>query len=211
MEAQTTTPVVDQSVNLAAPVADPVEVVPRDDHKRAIDDMHKYKKQAQELADKLKAKETEDLKKTQQWQQLAELKEQEAKDAKTEAENLKRAIVADKKYSALREHAITAGLRKEAIGDLDLVDLDDVSIETTSTGRVNVSGVDKAVAKLKLLKPHWFKDSAPQINAESPGVTNTGGQIDPKQIAAAEQLAKKTGDYTQYRDLLLRYKSQLGG
>lgn len=210
METQPTTTVENPAVAPVAP-ADPIEVVPRDDHKRAIEDMHKFKRQAQELADKLKAKETDDLKKTQQWQQLAELKEQEAKDAKTEAENLKRAIVADKKYSAVREYAITAGLRKEAIADLDLVDLDDVSIETTSTGRVNVSGVDKAVARLKLLKPHWFKDAAPQINAESPGVTNTGGSIDMKQLDAAEKHAKKTGDYTQYKDLLLRYKSQLRG
>jgi hypothetical protein len=53
---------------------------------------------------------------------IAGKKEQEAKDAQEKLEKFKTGFVTDKKNSAIREQAISLGLKKEAIDDLKLID-----------------------------------------------------------------------------------------
>lgn len=185
-----------------------VQTVSKEDLDRALKDLHKYKAQAKEFEAKVKTIETDQMKKNQQWQELAELREKEAKEAREEKERLKESLVFDKKYSAVKEAAMAAGIRKEAVNDLELLDFSDVQIETTSTGRINILGADKAVDRLKTLKPHWFGGKGNKVNSDVPDV-QTGGQITMKQINEAEEKAKKSGDYAPYKQVLAKFRQQL--
>ena len=148
------------------------------------------------------------MKKNQQWQELAELKEKEADEAKRDSAKLKESLVFDRKFSAIREAALAAGIRKEAVSDLELLDLSEVQIETTSTGRINIIGADKTVDRLKTLKPHWFGNKGNKVNSDIPDV-QTSGSVTMKQIYEAEKKAKESGDYAPYKQALIKYKQQL--
>lgn len=206
-EADTTTTASTDTATTTA-TAPGEEMVSRSEFQRVVEDMNRYKKAAIEFEQKVKAKEIDSLKAQNQWEQIAKLKEEEAREAKEAELRLREAIVFEKKYAAIREQAIQAGLRREAIPDLELVDFDDVTIETTSTGRINVLNADRAVQRLKTLKPHWFSATRPSVNATSPDVT-TSGKISYDDLKKAEAEAKKSGNYANYRDLLFKFRAQM--
>jgi len=191
-----------------APATEAVEPRGKSEMDHVLKDLHKFKAQAKDLEEKLKAKETEDLKISQRWKELAEIKERENSELKTKLDTKDKMIVDDKKFSALKDSALKAGLRKEALADLELVGLEDIAIETTSTGRINVIGADVAVERLKTMRPHWFSSTqAPSINLNQPGVTQ-GSLLTKQDVFKAEDEAKKTGDYTKYKAVLEQFRKQ---
>lgn len=183
------------------------EMVSKEDMDRALTDLKKYKAQAKELADQIKAKEVAALKEKQDWQKIAEIKEQEAKSALEEKESLKNAITADKKLNAVLSATAAMGLRKEAIEDLTLLDMSDVQIEYTNTGKVSVIGADKFAERLKTLRPHWFGQKSNKINSNSPDV-GLGDMVTLKQIKDAEKKARESGDYAPYQNMLKMFTKQ---
>lgn len=173
--------------------------IKKEDHDRALKDMHKYKSdlkkiQADYQALLSKQKEDEESKLAQQneFKTLAERFKAEAEKERKEKKELLDSFYLNQKMSAVRSSALKAGLRTEAETDLDLLSLDAVALERTDQGRVIVHGADEYVQDLKKQKPHWF--SAKQVaNVNSGGGTNaaTGGEITPKDIVALEWAAKK--------------------
>lgn len=172
-------------------------------------DLAKWKKEARDAQAKLKEREESEMKAKAQWEELAKRKEEEANQYKADAERVKTSYLNEKKYSAVREAASRLGLRKEAVSDLDLLSLDGVNIETTSTGKINVLGADSFVEKLKQAKPHWFSSSQPpNVNTSSPRVVEGGGPVTVDMILAAEKEAKKSGDYSKYHQLHKQFRTQ---
>lgn len=207
-----TNPTTDQT----APTSDPsasdtpaADFVSRSDHQRAIQDMLKFKREAQALREEREAEQTRRLKENNQWKEVAEAKEREAAEAKSESKRLQESYLSDKKFNAVRTKCMAMGLRPEASADLELLDLSDVTIETTSTGKINLLGVERYAEWLKTNRPHWFADSkAPPINTGGPRVIDDSTEITVTDIQAAEREGRKTGDMSKYHELHKRFQTQ---
>lgn len=201
MEDQPITPeTAEQTPTPEAPPEKPIN------NKLAIE-LEKYKKLAKDYESKIKNSEIDAAKKNQEWQRVAEIKEQEAKEISEKYEGFKKSFVHEKKMSSIREQAIASGLRKESIDDLKLIDFPEVSLDPTDEGNFTVSGADKAIQRLKALRPHWFNSAAPTVNTTTPSVTSAS-KISLDDIKKAENEAKKTGDYKSATALYLAYKKQ---
>ena len=166
------------------------------------------KKQLSEFKTKTKEYETQSkqqqeasMRQKEEWQKLAELKETEAKEYKTKFDGLQQSLIVEKKYNALKNEAVKLGLRQEAISDLELVDLSDIQIESTSTGKMNVLGAEKYAERLKAIRPHWFGGNAPNVNTGNLRVTGNDS-VDAKSILKAEAEGRKSGDMTEYKRLI---------
>lgn len=175
-------------------------------------DMLKYKDENAQLRAQLEAAKLNSHKEKEDWKSVAEHHEQQANEYKTKYTGLQQALVNEKKVSALRSEAIKAGINPQSLPDLELLDFDEVSIETTSTGKILVSGQDRAIAKLKTMRPHWFTNSVPSVNPATPNVGKPNSDtVTVADLNAAEAQWKKTkseSDKKQYEDLIRKYKSQ---
>lgn len=183
------------------------QTVSRAEFDKVMSELHKYKKQAKDYEQQLKAKEDEDLKKREEWKTLAEKRQEEVQKEKERADNLHEAYVRDRKNAALRDAAMKAGIRKEALEDLDLLEFDEVSVEPNSSGGLRVNGADQAIANLKTMKPHWFRKSGSNVNASGPEVVDSK-EVTLDDVMKAEEKAKKSGDYAPYQKLLRQYQQQ---
>lgn len=145
-------------------------------------DVVKFKQRAAELESKLAEfeKEREDaklsgLRQKEEWQKIAEDREKKVKELSERIEKQSKATETYFKRSEVRAQALKNGIREAALDDLDLLSLEGVSLETTSTGAVNVLGADKYVSRLKETRPYWFLDkSAPNVNTGTPQVSSSG-------------------------------------
>lgn len=185
------------------------DTVSRADHERALADMHKYKGEAAKLKKEAEDRATAAMKEQNQWKELAELKENEAKAAKEEKERIQNSFLGERKYSTVKEKCKALGLRAEAESDLEMLDLESVTVETTSTGKINILGAEKFAERLKTLKPHWFSDkSAPNVNTNGARIQDNGGAVTIQEIIAAEKEGKKSGDMTKYYNLHKKFQTQ---
>lgn len=188
-------------------VGDQREMVSRDELNKVLDEMHNYKRQAKEFEESLSKRKMDELKQKDEWQKVAQIKEEEATASKAEADKLRDSIIWDKKYSALKEQALRSGIRREALSDLELIDFqNDLAIETTNTGKVNVLGADRAINSLKSTRPHWFGSKGGNVNSSSPEVVVGGGPVTMQDIFKAEKKAKESGDYAPYYKIMKQYK-----
>jgi hypothetical protein len=168
-------------------------------------------KKAADLEAKVRSDEEKKLKDANNWEQFAKLKEEEAVAAKAESAKFKQAIVERERITAIREEAMKAGIRKEAIADLNLIDFTELKIETGSDGKVSVTGADKAITRLKALRPYWFGSGTPNVNPNTPSATSSSNTVTWEQLKEAEAKAKKTGsadDQAAYRDTLIKFGQQ---
>lgn len=150
-----------------------------EDHKRAIDDMMAFKKKVTELETRLGSAESERLREKGDYQALYEKEKQRADAAEQKQKEVLGWAMETQRFNAVRTEAVAAGLKKEALGDLELLDLgNDVTVETTSRGRFIVNGAKERVEKLKTERSHWF-------NTEPPPIINTGGGSPPAGGAGA--------------------------
>ena len=181
------------------------------DHKRAIDDLHKYKNKAADFEKRLNDLETQKLEENENWKGLAERSKADAEKWKTQAEENKSLFVNTQKFSAVRKFAAEAGLKSEAYDDLDLLDLNNVVVETTDSGRYVVHGAKDFVAELKQKRPHWFQSKTP------PNVNSGGGNDVPpgnKEYTSADVIEAerqyKIGKISreQYHKIYTAYCSQ---
>lgn len=215
-----------QSGNVQDSKADPtisqgaVKVVAFDDHKRALDDLHKFKRSASEAqlrADELerKMKEIEDQKLVErnEFKTLYERERDKSKELEGKYNSLTKNLFDDRKYNEVRAAALKAGLRPEAETDLELLDLNGVAVERTDKGRIIIHGAGEFVDDLKKKRPYWFQDSkVPNFNG--------GGANPPKDGAPRELTAeymvelenkKRRGDKEAaklYQELMPKYAEQ---
>ena len=188
------------------------EFVSKEDHERAIKDLHKYKAKAKELEKKEADATTKRMKDEQKWQELAEAREKEAKEAKDEADRIRTSYLGDRKYSVLHAECAKLGIRPEALSDLEGLDLEDLQVETTSTGKINVLGASEFARRLKTTKPHWFTDQkSTKINPGGSRIIDSGEAVTPAMIYEAEKKGKKSGDLSEYNELNKKYFQQRAG
>jgi len=188
------------------------EMVEKDRLDHAIGDLHKYKSQVKYLQDKLAAAQENELKEKENWKTLYERE----KEARTLAEGVsiktQESYLSEKKFSAMKESALKLGLRPEALDDLSLLSLNELQIETTSTGRINVLGADTAVQELKRTRPYWFSDQrSPNVNTTTVGVGAQEGPVTWQTLQKLEREGKKSGDMLKYREAFSIYNKQRGG
>lgn len=137
------------------------ESVSREAYDRAVSESKKAKARAKELEDEKRSREDASLKEQGKWKEAAERAEKERDDERQRADGSSKLFKNTLISSRILELATAAGLKKEARDDLDLLDLDEVEVDETSSGRYIVRGADKLVEKLKKSKPHWFGDPKP--------------------------------------------------
>ena len=139
------------------------KTVAYEDHKRALDDMHRFKRELNDLRQKMSADEAAALAAKEDFKSLAEKYKNERDQFESDLSKERNLYRGDLKMRAVREAAVKAGLRN--LQDLDLLPLDDVKEEYTSEGRMLFNGVEEFVTRLKAGRPHWFQDkSAPVFN-----------------------------------------------
>jgi hypothetical protein len=186
-------------------------------HRRALDDMHRFKGRANELETRINELEEEKLREKENWKSLAERYKQDADKWKSEAENGKNLFANTQKFNAVKKVALEAGLLPEALDDLDLLNLEEVVVESTDQGRYAVHGVKEFVERLKTTKSHWFsKKQAPNVNSGGGTVRpDESTPLTPADVYQAEREMKQ-GKITreQYQGIYQRYctqDKQLGG
>lgn len=187
---------------------------PQDDgaSDRIKKDMLKYKQERDALIAENESLKLKTHKEKEDWKTVAEVHEAKAKDYEQKFTGLQSALINKEKISALNIEAQKQGINPTSIPDLELLDFPDVHVETTSNGKILVSGAQVAIAKLKTLRPHWFTTQVPSVNPSTPNVrTASNGNITLADINAAETQYKKTksdSDKKAYYEIIQKYKSQ---
>ncbi len=165
-------------------------------------------KQNKDFKTQFSKAEEDALKAKEDWKAVAELKTKEALEATEKSEILQKTYINEKKYSALKTECFKLGLKPEAEKILELFDLSDIQVETTSHGRVNLLGTATTAEKIKTLHAYAFGESkAPNVNTDIPGVTE-GTIVTPADLAKAEREGKKSGDPSKYRQMYNIYLKQ---
>jgi hypothetical protein len=185
------------------------KVINQKDHEKALNDMMKYKKElatAKVELEKAKQAQTDIDRKIMREKgldkELAQRLEKELNEERETNKRLKESFITTHKFSALREAAIKLGIRPEAESDLEMLSLDDLPHELTSSGRVLVNGVDEYVNTVKKTKPHWFTDGV-QVKFNPGGAGSKEaptGDLDIKEIAKL-----KYSNPEKYKELQAAY------
>jgi len=136
---------VDGQTETKADKSEDKKVVAWEDHKRALDDMHKFKREREELKARMGSIESERLREKEDFKGLAERYENEAKEYKEKYEGLNTSLQQNAKFNEVRAAALKAGLRGEAESDLELLGLDTVEVELTSNVENQVKPVQVAI------------------------------------------------------------------
>lgn len=196
--------------NSATTVEEKPEVVTKAQLDHALADIQKIKKERDALKVAADEAKTQKLKEQNDWKALAEAKEAEAKDAKTLLETTRATIIADRKYNAVLQAVHKLGIVEGAVPDLEMIDLSQLQIETTSTGKINVLGVDKFAERLKTTRPHWFAEKKPpNVDTSTTRVIESQtGEVTVAMLMTAEAEGKKTGDKTKYYELHKKFQQQ---
>lgn len=185
------------------------ETVTKAEFDKVMAELHKHKKSAATLREEKEAEKLKTMKEQNQWKEIAEAKEREAAEHKTQAEKIQNSFLGERKFNALKDAASKLGLRPEAVSDLEMLDLDPITIETTNTGKINVLGADKFAERLKTLKPHWFgAKTVSGVNGATSQVLDSNAPITAKDIIAAEMAGRKSGDMSAYHATFKKFQQQ---
>lgn len=190
------------------------QVVSRDAYENVKKDMLKFKQQTAEFQKRLDDMKINGHKEKEDWKSVASLHEEKAKDLETKYNGLKDSLVREKKIGALTIEAQKHGINPASISDLELLDFEEISVETTSTGKILVSGQDRAIQRLKTLRPHWFTANVPSVNTHTPTankpLTGIVTMEDLNRAQAQYSKTKSDSDLQIYKDIIFKYKSQGG-
>lgn len=181
-----------------------VKTVKYDDHKRALDDLHRFKTEAKEAKAQLEQVQQDNLKKAQDFKTLWENEQKLRTDAEAGLGKLKNAIVNNEKYTAIKTAAMKAGLRADAVDMLDHIPVEGVEVEATNQGRFLVHGADTFVEHLKKKMPFAFS------NTETPKFNGGGasGSAKAESITAAQLVSIQRTDPAKYPAAMRQYMEQ---
>ncbi len=179
------------------------------DHERAISDLMKEKNarrdaesKLNELKSKAKVEEQEKLKQKDMYKELAERLEKENHEKDEKLKKFQTSFIHTHKFEAVRAAAIRAGIRPEAEGDLEMLDLNDLPHELTTSGRTIISGADDFVSTIRKTKPHWFQDTT-QMKFNPGGA---GSKDEPESNLSLKDIQKlKFEDPAKHKELLEKY------
>lgn len=156
-------------------------------------------KSNEELARKVQEAEEKKLEESNQFKELYERERKKRELAEQAERKTKESYVHNMKLDAIKRAAIREGIHETAIDDLERYEHDQVQVEYTSLGSVNIIGVDEYMANLKQNKGYLFKKAtAPKVNNNAPGVNTT--------FSTADLLKLEKEDPVKYRTL---YKEML--
>jgi hypothetical protein len=187
-----------------------------EDHKRALDDLHRFKQKAfdaEKAASDLKAR-LEAFDKTQKESQgdfksLSEQYKTSADEWKSKYEGLKGTMVLTEKYKAASQALLKAGMKPEALKILEKDEFKDLEVEATTSGRFIVHGTDLYVDKFKQEFPFAFgTGQPPTINNGGGGAGASEEMITPAKLLEIERAAKAKGDMTEYHKAFKKYAEQ---
>lgn len=184
------------------------EFVPKADAERALNDMHKFKREAkekekklEELSNKLKSMEEMSYKEREDYKTLYEKAKEENEELNQRYSGLKSDVYNNQRLSAVEKAAIKADIKDSALEDLQMrlatTDADEIEVEATSSGRLMVNGAEDYIARIKDLKPHWFDDKNPSNINNNPGNYKKSGDYSADEIF---QMRKK--DPQRYQELM---------
>lgn len=214
MSQEIVTPEANPQVTPPTETPEAPQVVAAEAYERVKADMLKYKKEREDLAKQVDALKVNTHKEKEDWKSVAQIHEEKARDLETKYNGLKESLVRDRKVAKLTEEALKQGINPASVPDLELLDFDEMTVETTSTGKILVSGQDRAIAKLKVLRPHWFTKTVPGVNPTTPETARPNGLITIADLNAAEAQYRKTksdADKRAYFDIIQKYKTQPQG
>lgn len=183
-----------------------------ENHQRALSDLHKFKKQVDDLGTKLGDMESQSLKEKQDFKSLYERETEKRKAAEEEVKKVKGWAVSTHRFAEIKSEAMKAGLLPNALSDLELIPQDNVEVEVTSTGRFLVNGAKDFVENIKKDRPHWFQNpKAPNVNSGGGGaaVPSGGSELSAHDVYQAER-SWKAGKITrkQYEETHMRFRTQ---
>lgn len=181
-----------------------------EDHKRAIDDLLKYKAEAQDLRKRLDSEEVTRLREKEDFKTLAEREKKRADEVEERLRKRDAFYNNETKLAAVKQAALKAGIRAEAESDLPLLSLEGVTVEVTNQGRFIVHGAEAYIEDLKRQKPHWFKTTkAPTVNSGSTSNSTPAGSFDPENLTPEKLLeAEKKLPREKFHELFRRYQQQ---
>lgn len=204
-------PIVDPAT---PPVVPPIEErISKEEFLRVKNDMHKFKEDARKLQEELENKRIGAMKEKQDWEGIAKAKEQEAADFKEKYDGLSRSLVENAKHSALKNAALKSGILDQSLSDLELLDFAEVHVETTTTGKILVSGAENAIESLKKRRPHWFGTKPASVNPSSPETfTPSNGRVSMEDLGKLEKAYKENPQSSAakkaYSDAIYTFKTQ---
>ena len=187
------------------------KTVSKEDHDRALADLHRFKTaakakedEAKALQDQINQLKTSGMKAKEDWKALAEQFEGEAKAAREELTKVKSGIAATFKSMQVKSEAQKLGIKESAMRDLDLLQFDDVEAVFGTDGKVTVNGAKEAAELLKKTRDHWFTTGKVEnINTGGTG----GGNPEVLTSAYMNELEKK--DPAKYKQLMPKYVKQI--
>lgn len=200
------------------PIVPPVEpsnppvTVDREAHNAILQELAKAQKLNSDMRGEIDNLKLTTHKDKDDWKTVAQIKEQEAEEIKAKYKGLQSAVINAEKNKKLSEAAIKAGINPVALPDLELLDLPEVTVQTTNNGKILVEGADLAIQKLKTLRPHWFGTQVPGINPETPNTFPANpNSITLQMLQTANDTFNKTksdSDKKIYENLLMKYNAQ---
>lgn len=189
-----------------------------DDHKRALDDLHRYKGKAKELQTSFDSLKSEfDTLKTKvaadgnDYKSLYDAEKTKTADLSQKTERLTGSVFHGERYRAVYPELKKAGLRDDAANLIDRLNLEEVEVEATSTGRFNCLGVSAFVEKVKAEFPYAFEHrKAGKVNSGGAG----GGSDDtpkdwtPDKLVKLEKDCRLKGNMEPYHKAYKEYREK---
>lgn len=186
------------------------KLVKESDHKRVLDDMHKFKKQNKELLSKLgefekklQEAETSKLHEKQDYKTLYETEKQLREQVEKTKRELQSTVLYNEKFRAASQALTKAGLRPEAMSLLDNNPLDEIQVDVAN-GKFIVDGVDTLVESWKSKFGFAFSQENVKIN-NGGGATKTQKT---QELTPAYMVQLETKDPEKYKEMLPLYMKQ---
>jgi hypothetical protein len=151
-----------------APVEPIGEAASKEALERYKSDMFKYKASNDKLKKELEDIRNSQLKANKNWEQYGKEQETKASIAEERLQMVEQTYLQERKNSVLNSVAVRAGMIDLEL--LGVLDMPEVQVETTSSGKIIVHGAEAAIQSLKSRKPHLFQSKAPSINPQTPEV-----------------------------------------
>lgn len=191
-----------------------VKTINPDDHKRALNDMLKYKQMLKDsqgtietLQSQIDAINRKSLQEKEDFKGLYETTQSKLSEEMERNKKLQSAFLYSERHRAVFPALKKEGFRDDAQNLLDMLDLSDVDVEATSEGRFLVNGVDSWVESFKAKYPYAFaQKKAPLINTGTGGDRFTPQSMTPSRLLEIEAECKKTGDKAPYYSALAEYR-----
>jgi hypothetical protein len=184
------------------------DLVSRADLEHALRDVHRYKNDAREKEEALKKFQNQQLEQNQKYKELWEQTKKEAESYQEKANLMEKAFMNREIKRQLEMEAMKMGLI-DSDAMHAFVNQDDILVEGTTTGKINVLNAKQVLEGLKLKKPYLFNtQKSVGINTQTPSVM-TSNEVTMDQVMEAQSKYNKTKrkeDAQVYQDLLLKYK-----